>query len=213
MDLNEYWKNRGKDYYEKYQLDPKYLQERHQKQEKKLLEILSNEKFERILEIGCGFGRFTKILSSVFNPEKYVALDLSQDQIQNAKKYINNSKIEFHCTKIQDFNSGEKFDLVFAGEVLLHISEEDVDDVISKIVKFSRKKIVTIDWYDEKRFGEEIKEYLFMHDYKELYEKHGAKKVKTHFLEIPLSLKMISTYAKLRGRHGIDKQAIFEVEV
>jgi len=181
MDLNEYWKNRGKDYYQKYQQDPKYLQKRHKKQEEKLLEILSNEKFERILEIGCGFGRYTKILSSIFNPEKYVALDLSQDQIQNAKKYINNNKIEFHCTKIQDFNSEEKFDLVFAGEVLLHISEEDIDDIISKIVKFSRKKIVSIDWYDEKRFGEEIKDYLFMHDYKKLYEKQGAKRVKTHF--------------------------------
>lgn len=213
MDLTEYWKNRGKEYYEKYQQDPHWLQEKHKKQEEKLLEILSKDRFERILEIGCGFGRYTKILSSIFEPEKYVALDLSEDQIEKAKKYVNNKNIEFHCTKIQDFDSKDKFDLIFTSEVLLHISHNDIDGVISKIVKFARKKIITIDWFDEKRIGEERNQYLFMHDYRNLFEKYGTKKVRIHLLPLPFSLKLISVYAKFRGRHGIEKQAIIEIDV
>ena len=42
-----------------------------------------------VLEVGCGFGRITKLLLQNFpNIREYLAVDLSPHQIENAKQYI-----------------------------------------------------------------------------------------------------------------------------
>ena len=59
-------------------------------QEQILVEYLrKNISFSTVTEVGCGFGRITKIILSNF-PEvtEYVAVDLSPDQIENARNYV-----------------------------------------------------------------------------------------------------------------------------
>ncbi len=211
MDVSDYWKNRGGGYYDELKNQTASEKSLLKTQEEHVLKLFQGKKFNSILEVGCGFGRYTKILYSLFKPEKYLALDISKEQIENAKKYVNNEKIEFQCSKIQDFNSDQKFDLVFASEILMHINFEDIEEVIKKLSMFCKGSIVTIDLFEKDKIGSSSKGYCFVHDYSKLFEKNGAKKVKIHPIPIPLKMKTIGAYAKLRGRKGIDKQAIFEV--
>jgi len=211
LDVSEYWRNRGGGYYDELKNQTASEKSLLKTQEEHVLKLFQGKKFNSILEVGCGFGRYTKILYSLFKPEKYLALDISKEQIENAKKYVNNEKIEFQCSKIQDFNSDQKFDLVFASEILMHINFEDIEEVIKKLSMFCKGSIVTIDLFEKDKIGSSSKGYCFVHDYSKLFEKNGAKKVKIHPIPIPLKIKTISAYAKLRGRHGIDKQAIIEV--
>ena len=213
LDVSEYWKKRGPDYYNELRNQPSYAQSRLRNQEKYVINLIKNCKFNKILEIGCGTGRYTKILSSFFNPEKYVALDISKEQIDKAKKYVSDKRIEFYCIRIQEFNYREKFDLVFASEVLMHVDFGDINKVISNMISHSANKIISIDWFDKKEIGKEFGGYCFMHDYKIIFKNNGAKNVQIHSLPLSLTLKLISTYAKLRGRHGIDRQAVIEVDV
>ncbi len=213
LDVSEYWKRRGPEYQKELQSQPEYAKSRLKDQEKFVMNILGHYKFNRILEIGCGTGRYTEILSSYFRPEKYVAIDISNEQIETAKKNVSNKEIEFQCTKIQDFNSDEKFDLVFASEVLMHIDFESISSVIEKIVSLSTNKIISIDWFDERRPVREFGGYCFMHDYQTLFHKNNVKNVKIHVIPLSTSLKLIGAYSKFRGRHGIDKQAVIEVDV
>lgn len=213
MDVSEYWKKRGPGYYEELQNVPRQLQSRFEDQEKHVIKLLQTLKFNKILEIGCGSGRYTKILSEFFKPEKYVAIDISKEQLENAKKYVSNDKIDFCCTQVQDLIVEEKFDLVFASEVLMHINFNDIEKVIGKLVSFSTNKIISIDWYNKKNIGNELSGYCFMHDYENLFRKNGAKNVRIHILPISLSWKLLSAYAKFRGRYGVDTQAIIEVDV
>ncbi len=212
MDVSEYWRNRGEGYYDELKNQTASEKSLLKTQEEHVLKLFQGKKFNSILEVGCGFGRYTKIIYSLFKPEKYLALDISQEQIENAKKYVNNEKIKFQCSKIQDFTSDQKFDLVFASEILMHINFEDIEEVIKKLSMFCGDNIVTVDWFDKEKIGSSSKGYCFMHDYPKLFQKNGAKKVKMHSIPISLKLKTISAYAKLRGRHGIDKQAIIEVK-
>lgn len=213
MDVSEYWKKRGPDYYNELQNQPTYVRSILRNQEKYIIELIRSSKFNKILEIGCGTGRYTKILSSFLHPEKYVALDISKEQIERAKKYVLDERIEFYDTRIQEFNYKEKFDLVFASEVLMHIDFTDINNVISNIMSYSSNKIISIDWFNKKKVGKEFAGYCFMHDYETIFKNNGAKRIQIHLLPLSPSLKLISTYAKLRGRHGIDKQAVIEVDV
>jgi SAM-dependent methyltransferase len=165
----EYWLERGKVYKEQFHYNKKF-----QLQEKMLIDYLKKiSYFSTVLEVGCGFGRITKLLLSNF-PEikEYVAIDLSPDQIANAKKYVreitNKTEIKFIVSDIQSLKIDNKYDLVIAPEVLLHILPSEIKEVISKLVNWSDKHIVNIDWYEEST-PKKVAPHNFMHEYERIY--------------------------------------------
>lgn len=67
-------------------------------------------KFRKVLELGCGSGRGTKIIQKY--TEKLVAVDLNKDMIELSKKrYGDNSKITFHNEEMLEF-SKKNVDLI-----------------------------------------------------------------------------------------------------
>jgi SAM-dependent methyltransferase len=211
--LDEYWTDRGEVYYNEYYDQPKYELERLKTQEKFLTDNFIDEKINSILEVGCGFGRYTNILSSIINPESYTAIDISNSQIEKAKKYVKNDKIDFITSRFQNYNSSEKYDLVFASEILMHIDFLKIDDFIEKLVSFSNKKILTIDWYEKELIGTAEGGYCFMHDYKKIFKNFNVKNVDVTMIPLTTKLKAVNAFTKLRGRHGVGRQAIISIEV
>ena len=83
----EYWIQQGRTYKDKFNYNKEF-----RLQEKMLLAYLKSisPKFRSVLEVGCGFGRITKlIVSNHPDIQRYVAVDLSPDQILNAEQYVN----------------------------------------------------------------------------------------------------------------------------
>jgi len=107
---NEYWFERGKKYKDEF---------RHNKnselQEGILIDYLKNipSSFSTVLEVGCGFGRITKLVLSNFpNILEYVAIDLSPDQLENAKEFVKSAiyakernPLNFIVSDIQSFHT------------------------------------------------------------------------------------------------------------
>jgi ubiquinone/menaquinone biosynthesis C-methylase UbiE len=153
-------------------------------QEKLLIKHLNDnifttqESVKSVLELGCGFGRVTKLLLTEFPVIKeYLAVDLSPHQLENAKKYIgsNNDKITFLLSDIQNLDTNnKKYDLVIISEVLLHIKPDEIDPIIKKIISLSKKHVVNIDWYEDTLPLDYKKRatYNFIHQYEELYKKY-----------------------------------------
>lgn len=142
-----------------------------------MINLLKTETdFISVLEVGCGFGRITKLITEEFpTVERISAIDISPAQIENAKKYVNNDKVNFLCGKIQDLNiHSENYDLVLASEVLMHINFTDINPVIEQLVRISKKHIINLDWYRQTS-GVESAGYCFAHDYESLYKKYGCK--------------------------------------
>lgn len=208
MDVSRYWKERGITYFDELKDQPSYQKKRLKQQEDFLVSHISNFKFKSILEIGCGYGRYTKILSTKFKPETYLAIDISNGQIEKAREYVNNDEIEFVCTKIQDLKVDRKFDLVFAGEVLMHINFDEIEAVIQKMVSYSKNKIISIDWYNENNIGRSSLDYCFIHDYRSLFTKNKIKEISIYKIPLSLKLKIINRYALLRKRTGIEQQSM-----
>jgi SAM-dependent methyltransferase len=83
-DPTQFWLEMGgKRYRDLYVYDWIY-----QIQERMLIDYLKTIEFHTVLEVGCGFGRITKLLLENFDISKYMAIDISPDQIWSAKEYI-----------------------------------------------------------------------------------------------------------------------------
>lgn len=165
----EYWLERGKVYKQEFQYNKKF-----KLQEQMLIDYLKKQvSFSTVLEVGCGFGRITKLLLSNF-PEitEYVAVDLSPEQIENAKKYVSGvdkrTALRFIVSDIQSLELDSKYDLVIAQEVLLHILPSEIKDVIARLEGWSKRNIVNIDWYEEE-VPRKAAPHNFIHQYEEIY--------------------------------------------
>jgi SAM-dependent methyltransferase len=166
----EYWKERGKVYKQNFKYDKNF-----KLQEEILTDYLKNLSFSTVLEVGCGFGRVTRLLLSTFPQIKeYFAFDLSPHQIENAKLNIQDvngakEKIEFMVSDIQSFQSDKKYDLVIASEVFMHVLPSEINEVIRKLINYSSEHVCNIDWYEEKT-PRKAESFNFIHHYEKIYQ-------------------------------------------
>lgn len=165
---NEYWKHRGKDYKKNFKYDHKF-----ELQEQMLIEYLKKYSFDSVLEIGCGFGRITKLLLTNFPKIKeYFAFNLSAHQVENAKINIteveNNTNTQFAVSDIQSFQPIQKYDLVIASEVLMHILPSEIEHIIQKLVSLSTRYVCNIDWFEDK-VPKKAESFNFIHQYEKIY--------------------------------------------
>ena len=162
----KYWKRRGKTCLNE-SVDKKFQEN----EKNKLVEYLKNIEFNTVFEFGCGFGRMTKLILDNFKINDYIAIDVSIDQINNAKKQ-GMDKVKFHQTMILDFSTERKFDLVFGTKVLMHIPEKQIIPTIQKLISFSKKHIINLDSY-EPNLTHELARHCFNHNYMEIYTDEG----------------------------------------
>ena len=163
-----FWIKIGRDHKQRYRRHSLHIKMRNRKQEREILRMLNQLEFSSVLEVGCGWGRLTKLIMKRFNPSPYVAFDISADQIRNAREYVGN-KVDFRVSSISNFAFKENsYDLVFASAVLMHIPPKEVRSTIDKMVFATKKYVVNVDWYEPGYKG--IPEWwCFHHDYMRLY--------------------------------------------
>jgi len=185
----EYWKERGKAYKKEF-----VRTKDHDLQEKMLVDYLKGINFESVLEIGCGFGRITNKILSNFQVKKYVAIDLSKDQIKNAEKLCAGfNNVQFRKSMIQDFEINEKFDLILGAKVLIHITPQEIQPVIKKLIGLG-SNIVNVD-FNSKYKPKIFLPHNFKHNYKEIYS--NDKRV-SEVKEIPITEKDSIYHAKIK---------------
>src|SRR5215471_2172309 len=145
FNVNQYWLERGRNY-----IHENFPQEFHRLQEQFLLNILraSGIATERLLELGCGFGRITRLLAQTFPHARITALDLSPEQLDQARhncsEYPNVSFFQY------DFYSGSpmpvsRCDAVIAVEVFLHHPR---DLLLALVERFRNhaQHVINVDW-------------------------------------------------------------------
>jgi len=211
LTLSSYWKKRGQKFSSELENQPNYIKSYMQTQEKLVLTKLKSGNWNKILEIGCGNGRFTKSLLKIPNVKKIVAIDISKDLIKYAMNKIQDDRVVFQTIDLNEFETDEKFDLVLGSEILMHIPENQIKDIISKLLNLCKKKLYFIEYYDLKQINNNTSDYCFMHDYKNLFESYENIKVKIHMISQPLTMKLINNYAKMRGRNITGTQALIEL--
>ncbi len=95
--------------------------------EKNFNKYIKKKDILKILDYGCGVGRFTKLLSDYFNCET-VGVDVSSFFIDIAINHNDSSKVKFFKIDFCDLSmfSDNEFDLVFTSTVIQHIMVEEL---------------------------------------------------------------------------------------
>lgn len=169
MDTDYYWQGRGAGYKAEFRRHDPLTRFRFWQQERAIRkELKALGGVESVLEIGCGFGRITKLLLELPDVKRVVATDISKDQIEAAKRTIKDPRVEFRCISVLDLDYFNAFDLVMASEVLMHIPPDRIMRATRRMRAASKRHIMNIDWYapDESL---EAGGYCWQHNYSLIY--------------------------------------------
>ena len=90
---------------------------------------ISGDGKRRVLDVGCGDGRFCQVISSYNCVEKIKGIDLSDKAIRWSRAF--NPDVEFEVEDVAD--EKEKWDAISAIEVFEHISDQEMDHFIQGI--------------------------------------------------------------------------------
>lgn len=154
-----------------------------------LASVLANtgERIATVLEVGCGFGRVTRVVRSVLDNQEhaphYLATDASAEALDLARGYIGtNAGVEFDRLDLNEANDfaaiivralggeDERADLVVCTEVLMHRTPEQVERDVALLCAMSGRYVLTCDWYEH---AITIAAGCYRHDYDELFGRFG----------------------------------------
>ncbi len=114
---------------------------------KKLLN--SYPEIKSILEVGTNIGGNLSVLQQINPTLDLTAIEPNKKAAAMAEDLVPEAHI--FNQSIQGFERAEKYDLVYTSGVLIHISDNDLKTVLQKIYDLSRKYILTIEYYSEKK--------------------------------------------------------------
>jgi len=89
----------------------------------------------RILELGCGFGRHTRLLVDLGHP--VLGIDVSNAMIELARRHC--PEAELVCSDALLFDTEQKFDGVLAWDSMFHLGESQHRRIVKKIAGWLKK--------------------------------------------------------------------------
>ena len=106
-----------------------------------LLKFLKPNKNDRILEIGCGSGKWSKIIST--KCKKLIATDISKKMIEEAKMHCRNKNIHFIRADFMKLDIEQKFDKIYAIRSIEYIKDKtNLLDKIKLLLKENGKVVI-----------------------------------------------------------------------
>lgn len=95
-----------------------------------------------VIDYGIGGGYLGKLLFDEYNLQKYVGIDISQRQLDHAKKYLKNTNSYFYKTPIQ-FNKLNA-DIFISQAVIQHFPNEEYLVDFLKNINFSNCEFIML---------------------------------------------------------------------
>ena len=100
-----------------------------------ILEMISGQKFDCALDVGCGLGHLTRQLASVCR--RVVGIDFSTEAIAQARKFSpQNPQISFQVADSRQFAGYHEYDLIVCCEVLYYLQPDELNLVIGRLLDF-----------------------------------------------------------------------------
>jgi SAM-dependent methyltransferase len=169
-DPQQYWEEQANNWLAK--MDHPGLADRDWQSFAWLLEGKADNPNYRVVELGCGFGRFAPYFAN------YLGLDISRPLLDEAQNRYPEKEFRYW-----DYRNGlitDKVDLIFSRTGLLQLSPEELKSLAKKLPK--------VDYLFIERTDSEIR-YSHAHDYEKLFKvkavgKSGLRNTLTIFTNL-----------------------------
>jgi len=103
-----------------------------------ILRLLDPKPNERILDLGCGLGRFSYPISKFC--AEVIGIDISEYAIQQAKqRYKDIDNLKFICMDVLDIDYKDEFDKILCYHLLEHLTLTEARSVLNRIFKALRQ--------------------------------------------------------------------------
>ena len=102
---------------------------------------LSKIKKDSILEIGCG----TAPILKVFEPKKYVGVDIEEKFVKLAKATYQNKNFHFYKGDGRKIKITQKFDIILFSHTTHHLTDTEITKLLNNIKQREFKHIVIYD--------------------------------------------------------------------
>lgn len=176
-----------------------------EEEKNKILELF-NPEGKIILDVGCGNGRYSKVLSETC--KKYVGIDIDEDLISRNNKNNKKDNVYFKSGNIINYSSEEKYDVIILSLAFHEINIKDQGLALLNMLSLLNKdgEIIILDpalkidsFQGLYNIAYEYLKY-FNHDYTVNHSKDVITKatqdglceiVKTDYLEIPYEFNSI----------------------
>ncbi len=132
----------------------------------------------RVLELGCGPGRHLRNLSRLPGIDVY-GYDQSETMVSGMLRWTGPEWIKEHVTVGMPtgrlpFEDGS-FDLVYTSEVLVHVRPEDLEGILSELLRVSRGQVLHIEPSEAAQICRVAHDGCWKHDLVAAYERMGRK--------------------------------------
>lgn len=134
--LSDIWKQTPPDYYDRGIKTNLFQYLWHTNKVRVFKSIIKNDKFLKILDVGCASGLMTKQITSIFPESKVIGIDVYSEAIKLAKqKYPSIEFIKTNAHKLPFKNT--YFDLITCYETIEHVSNPQI--VLQEIHRVTKK--------------------------------------------------------------------------
>lgn len=107
-------------------------------EERALKKLININDGSKVLDLGCGNGRWGSIL--IPKCKKYVGVDLSKHFIEKAIRKYDSNRTRFYCLPAQDYLVKEKFDLILMIGLTTYMNDEDIEKMANNCSKMLAKE-------------------------------------------------------------------------
>ncbi len=176
-DPNRYWTLRGRFFHlEEYQRALGW-------QHPWIVSQLNKMTWNKLLEIGCGFGRNLQFLRKQFPHQELVGIDFSPPLLRQAQKRLANSDVQLlEGSALTLPVLPTSIDVVLTMGLFMHILPQDIATAVSQVTGLDVAHFLIIEQNDSqlprrKTESIPINPFTFSHDYQHLFSNSGSELV------------------------------------
>lgn len=130
-----------------------------------VLDRAKTKRYKSHLDVGCGWGELSSLVSDLPSMESVLGIDISEEIIKQATESHKASKAKFSTTNIMDIN--QHFDMITCLGSLDYIPPEMIEQTLSKMISSADKEVILVnslrgvpfEKYPDIQSSSEIKRY------------------------------------------------------